>query len=757
MSRLTPVVSVALAAAALPLAAQAPADRAALRQFRDSLEIVTDSISLKALEGATIAIAKQHRDSALIHLRLGFIAMRLGELSGSSHFDDADGEFEWASELEPAWPFPWWGDGLAELAKGETSVIAIENIKQQLGLDHLSKAAKAFARAAALDPSFAQATIDLAEAALTQRIRPRLDVALHALRLAAATPVRNNPMFELVRGRVEREEGEADSALAAFRAYLAVGGDSGMGLLELARTNFWADRDAAGNREYYAGAAAARSDSALATYRRDISWIADSAELTAYDAVPSGPPRAEWLRRFWTKRDVADARALGERLAEHYRRWFYAMRSFRLVSPHRHYDFTAVYRSDQKEFDDRGIIYIRHGEPDLRAQYTATGGGEEVEPNESWLYRRPGGDLVFHFVSRGDVQDFKLVTGLVDALSFDERLRLQSTGDPGPDVRGLFASRANFGALYERVGDGVLTANVLKAVTDDRQRGRESIRIGTTTDDYSERFSEGLEPEVEEFVAGHSTGDSAALAGQDLHVVFAVPADRLEPVPAARGVLYPMRFRLYVTDARDSLVATLDTVRIFGAPAALRRPQFLTGLLEVPVPAGRLAYHLLVESVDGFTGAVVADDSVRADTLDGARFAASDLVVGRQGSGLMWRPPRDTVLLAPLDRFPQNSVAELYYEVYGVPRGRLVHTVVRVERLGGGSLFGWIGRLFGGGSRGMRIAFDAPSDGVASRVHHALDLRGLPAGDYRVTIALTDPATDRTVTRTRRITVTPAG
>src|SRR3989449_6397087 len=36
---------------------------------------------------------------------------------------------------------------------------------------------------------------------------------------------------------------------------------------------------------------------------------------------------------------------------------------------------------------------------------------DRIEPNETWLYRRPPpeGDLIFHFVARGDVQDFKLV------------------------------------------------------------------------------------------------------------------------------------------------------------------------------------------------------------------------------------------------------------------------------------------------------------------------------------------------------------
>src|SRR6266566_46032 len=250
---------IVLAAPAAPLPAQSPGDRAVIEAERDSLTAVTDSAALRRLEAATIDVAKQRRDDPLIHVRLGFIAYRLGEVTGGkSHYDDAAGEFEWAAELRADWPYAWYGLGLSELAVGESSVIAIENIRQMLGQDYLSKAARAFAHATEVDPSFAFAVVDLANTALTQRIKPRLDVALTAVRLAAASP-------------------------AGFRAYLAVGGDSGVGLLELARTYYFARRAPDGWGAYLAGARAATSAPALTLYRLDLSWIADSVELAAFD------------------------------------------------------------------------------------------------------------------------------------------------------------------------------------------------------------------------------------------------------------------------------------------------------------------------------------------------------------------------------------------------------------------------------------------------------------------------------------------
>ncbi|HWZ28163.1 MAG TPA: GWxTD domain-containing protein, partial [Gemmatimonadales bacterium] len=642
-------------------AAQSPDERAAIERLRDSLEAPSDSAALKGLEASTIELAKRNRDDPLIHLRLGFIAYRLGEITNaSSHYDDAAGEFEWASQLKPDWPYPWFGLGRSELAVGAHSSIAAENLKQMLHLDHLSKAIAAYSKAAAADPTFAQPVIELVDVALRQRVRAETDVALRVARIAAAT-ARGNPAFQMARGRIEREMGEGDSARDAFAAYLADGGDSGVGLLELARTDYFLHHDSAGRAAYFAGARAAGSVSAIRMYRTDFGWIATPQELAAFDSLPTPAARASWLQEFWGKRDVADVQEPGARLAEHYRRWFYAIRSFGLVSVHRHYDFTEVYRSTQDQVDDRGVIYMRLGPPDQSpATFTANGGSAAsgVEPNESWVYRRRGGDLIFHFVSRGDVQDFKLVESLTDVLSFDDRQRMQLGGDTSALVRGLFGSRSTFASMYERIGS-TLTSNVLAGIAADRQLATYSIGVGTTTDDNRLRFEESLDPVVE----GYLVGSPDSSAPQMFHVVFAIPADHLTPVAGGSGVIYPLRFRLYVSTFRDSLVAGVDTVRLFGAPQALRNPSYLTGQVEVPVPAGDYRYRLLIESRDGVSGAV-ATDTFAVATLDGRAFALSDLVLGKAG-GLWWSQHGDTVFVNPLDRYPGGADAQLYYEVYG--------------------------------------------------------------------------------------------
>lgn len=746
---LAPLLGLLVVAPLPGFRAQSPAQRAALDTLRDSLSGATDTVALKRLETATIAVAKQNRDDAMIHLRLGFIAYRLGELSGKSHVDDAAGEFEWAAQLHPDWPLPWYADGLAELALGEHFVIGFENLREILGKDYLSKAAAAFAKATEADPSFAQATVDLARAALTQRISPRLDLALRAAREAAASPAGQNPAVQLARGRVELAVGNADSALVAFHRYVTVGGDSGVGLLEEARTDYFANRPRAGEAAYEAGALRGGA-AAAGLYRADLAWIASPAELAGFDSLQTGSDRAQWLMSFWERRDVADARAPGERLAEHYRRWFYAERNFRLLSRHRHYDITERFRPGQDEFDDRGVIYLRHGAPDRRATYVAS---DSVEPNETWLYHRDDGDLIFHFVARKGVQDFKLVESLADALSsgLSGAMSLQGRRSLGPVASGLFASRADMNPVYARLGDRVGSENTRGVLTTERALGQRSIEIGTRTDSYRQRFDQPLDVTTSRFIVGDS---SAAGRGEKLHVVFAIPAGRLEPVSDSGRVVYPLAFRLYVSDAAGQLVASLDTARVFAARQPLPDGSYLTGQLGAAVPAGVFTYRLLVEQIGRVAGNLVTDDSVKVDALSGRQFAMSDLVVGRAGSGLVWNDRGDTVYLNPLDEFPTASAAELYYEVYGLPTGMTYHTLIRLDHVGGRSGIGALLHLFGGGARApVTLEFDAASDGVVSRVHRRIDLRDVPRGSYVLHIRLVDPATGVTIERAHPFTV----
>ncbi|HQW66316.1 MAG TPA: hypothetical protein PLJ23_04700, partial [Gemmatimonadales bacterium] len=403
-------------------AAQAPAQRQALVAWRDSLATVSDSFALLDLERRLIGEARRDRDSVMVHLRLGFLSLRLGDLSGTQHYDNAASEFQWATSLQPAWPYGWFGLGLAELGVGDSEVSVVAGLQTMLGKDALTRSANAFAKSAEVDPGFVGGLVELSNTAMRQLVNTRLDVALAALRRASRTAASQHPDVLLARARVERLAGSPDSALAAVDALLAREPRNAAALLELARVRFQLGRLDGGD-PWYRGLALADAP-VLASYRRDLALVMPESTIVAFDGA-TATTRGDVARAFFAQRDRDELQRDGARLREHYARLDHAQRNFKLVSRNRQYDIQERYRSTQDDFDDRGVIYVRHGNPDQRLQFNVPG----IEPNESWRYQREGGDLIFHFLARQDVQDFRLVESVFDILGFANAMQARDSGD----------------------------------------------------------------------------------------------------------------------------------------------------------------------------------------------------------------------------------------------------------------------------------------------------------------------------------------
>jgi GWxTD domain-containing protein len=722
---LVAALSIALLAIAPALRAQEPADRVQLERFRDSIAATMDSTGLLALERRLIDQAKAERNNAMTHLRLGFLSLRLGELGGQSHYEDAASEFQWAIDLQPTWPYSWYGMGAAEYGVGDSQISFVTGIKTMLGKDALTRSAMAFAKSAEVDPSFDRGLVDLANTALRQRVNIKLGVALEALRRAAATESGSHPDVLLARGRVEREVGDGDSALAAFQGYMAAGPNRSLAQLEVARTLFLLGRFD-GLAPYFEGAASDDSVT-VAGYRVDLATIASDSVMGEFDRV-SGRRRADYVKQFWSERDRIELRGEGERLREHYRRLFYARKNFQLTSLNRHYDIVERYRSGSRDFDDRGIIYIRHGEPTSRASYAAPG----LEPNESWRYSRPDGDMIFHFMAREDVQDFKLVESLFDVLGFSNALALRgglagSEGDPM--AQQLLLSREQLAPIYGRLqAAGRISTG--RYQTEERQVGQESIALGTTSDSYELRFPNELKVSSEVLAVGRdSTGTQAQIA-------YAVAGSTLEPVMVTRGYLYSVRVRFVATDRLDRVVASLDTTRHFVAPAPVPDGEHLVGLVSVPLPPGRFNYRLAIQQGEE-AGILLPTDTIRVGRPTSTSLALSDLVLGSRNTNLFWRrTAEDTVVFNPLRTFKKKEDVELYYEVEGLTAGTEYTVRIAVRRQGGGG--GLLRKVFGGGSAQISLKFEETASFPVTSTSRSLKLDKLKPGNYTLEVSVED-------------------
>lgn len=697
---IAPLLAAALVTSA---AGQTPAQRTLVEAFRDSIGRSVDTVALARLERGAVQRVRGNRGTPADHLRLGYLTLRLAELGRTSGYDDAASEFQWVARVEPGWVLGWYGLGLAEygVARGRGNGVPV--------VTALEPAARAMARAIQVDPRIADRLVADAVLARRQRDPGRSLLALEALRLAGRgrTPA---PTVLAALGQLERDVGDARAALRAFDAWLPRSGrQRGLALLEVARTRFLLGR-ADGTTPYFDGAVF--DDSAgVRHYRDDIALVASADELDQYDRTV-GSARADFLRRFWAMRDRAELRRDGERLQEHYRRVYYARRTFPLPTPGRSRVLDETVTALEPGFDDRGIVLVRHGEPDDRVVMSTFG----VEPNESWRYHRNEGDLVLHFVARHDPEAYRLVESLFDVAETALTQPIAGGGGMTQGQEMLLRSRESLSPLYSpRAAAGAAPKTDFRIT--ERAVSRASLVAAVTTDDFRPRYRRPLAARIDPVLFERSP------AGTVLHLAFGVPFDSIGAAWLGTGLEYPVRLRLTAFDLAGRTLVELDSV-VRPETAEVARTRWLGGVVSAVLPDGRLRLRVAIE--DGDTvGAFLPLRSLELGVPSG-KFELSDLAVGERDG--LWQaalPDGRRVALAPDGRLRRGAVSDLAYLVRG-PGGvrlRAELTLARIDADPGVAL-----------SRRREIV----TTGEEMSFQEPIDTRKLKPGLYRAEVTLFD-------------------
>ena len=172
-----------------------------------------------------------------------------------------------------------------------------------------------------------------------------------------------------------------------------------------------------------------------------IVFIATTEEWERYRKLDSGMDLRNFFSVFWTSRNPLPSLPWDERMAEHFRRIAHAEQHYgynerriwtSMPEFSSHLQFPPTYLLSDR-FNDKGVVFIRHGEPDDRViqitpytsvnKVTTSGelnlpddmftftqpvnesdgviGAQQMgyKPNESWRYNHPNMD--FHFVTEG--------------------------------------------------------------------------------------------------------------------------------------------------------------------------------------------------------------------------------------------------------------------------------------------------------------------------------------------------------------------
>jgi GWxTD domain-containing protein len=694
---------------------QSAAERFALDQLQNSLAAVTDTSRLRSLlHRLDHRPANETADGAAMRtLRMAYVAERLSDAGAPPDDREVRDRLRSLARERDDWPYVWHALARADgrrAARERANPIELGN---RVGTGSLERAVEHERRALAADPAFVPAALTLADIALGLRDTAIYPQALAGLQDAERAQANPPVALLLALGQVARAAGEPEQAAGAFAR--AADSDTGDGRalarLELARTRL--ALGALPSRTPYFDAAATEDSLVVAGYRADLEPIAADTDLARFDAV-HGAERTEFLRRFWTDRDRVELRAEGERLREHYRRLLYARRHFALTISRRFYGGRDAYRSGSEEIDDRGIIYVRHGEPQTRLRPFVFG----LMPNETWRYARADGDLLFHFsagydgAGGGDLYDYRLVQSVLD---------LRGAADAPRDQ--LLLSRDALSPLYSRMLNWGRFGSA-KAEGRERAIGQASIDFGTSTDSYELQYAHRLSATANLVAVGERDGLPLA------HFVFGIAPPETTSIPDEAGVRYPVRVRIVAFDGAEHAVASLDTALDIRVRRPVAQGQYLIGRAELPLPAGSWTWRAAIEQGDS-AGVVLPRDSVRADA--GSNLTLSDLALGVEPASATWTPPGgEPVRLTPFELFPVGSELQLYYEVAGTVPGTEYRHEIAVFRTKGQP-------ALPERRPAVTLAVNERAEGSRIRAYRTLQLRGLKAGSYLIEVRLRGP------------------
>ncbi|MBP6671309.1 MAG: hypothetical protein KA180_17775 [Gemmatimonadales bacterium] len=780
-------LSVCLATA---LPAQSPADRAALLAYADSLAAATTVEQVRALDATRAA-------GPIGLIRSGLAALRRGELGQErGPYDQAIQLLERAIDGEGRWPHPWFALGVTQIACYRRAFVVKATNYSPAGASYREAALRSFARAIEKDSTFVPAADALAGITLSlgHRLLPRmLAEPLRRVELVPGTA----PQVNLAAAAVAFGNQEYERTLEILGDYVRRGGDRGVAGVEQARTLSALKRPDAAAAAYLAGLTGLTETGRLA-YREDLGWVAGQDEIDVLDTLALAAVPA-WVGQFWRERDALNLRAPNERLIEHLRRWVYAHENF---LSHRPDDVPAnaegfgpqdqsslfevgaiaevmtevaggipafrTYRRTQWELDDRGVMYLRHGEPTKRVSSVAG------PPNESWAYDLPEGRRVYHFLGSralgtqsattltaslpldADMLDARADLDSRYALLADRIQRLEAQARTNQSLNAAQAREAGLEASLESGSGAALNAqSVTNAIANqsmtrlgadvlwrEAARNRGAIAAAVASDGFPQRYKTSLDAIVQVYGVGFGQGETSRIL-----TVFAVPGARLVPrrrPDGGPGVLYPINFRVIALDRGTGVIRQMDTTRTFLAPDTLRGDQHLSGMLELAVPPGAYQVRALVSQpgLEAATGVGRDSVSIPANPRD---MILSDLILGRPESGLAWMYAGERVPLNPLNAVPRGAGVELFYEIGGLAPGQRYSVTSTVRKAEDRPT----------ARPQLQVAFDFTATATYERVSRGLGLANLKPGAYVLVVAVEEAGNGRRVRRERALNVLP--
>lgn len=429
----------------------------------------------------------------------------------------------------------------------------------------------------------------------------------------------------------------------------------------------------------------------------ELAAVATPEELKGYEALPESAARAAFWQEFWKRKDPTPTTERNERYEEHLARAEFADRNF---------------PSSKGRWDDRGVFYLKYGEPQEREVHPLGNGpgefewgedfsGERHQPIlatrgwERWTYSRLGRE--FNFV-QGDI-GYRLAKTLMAAASFKD----------------------------------IPTGKTLELAKVDRSE-LQQLPAETYRHEYGQpldfpfclsRFEDPLGAEV-------WVGYSVPLTGLAYDSTGAARLSR-------RIVVFDRQMREAARD--DKLLTPPDVGRNVPSAQAI-------DLVRLRLAPGDYTLAISLEDTRAKKTGIYEYNFPVLDYLRGAR-EASDLLLAREivrdTAASKFQKGGYRIIPQPSRSFAAGGSLYLYYEVYNLKPGDdgRCRAEVRYYLVSHKNKTAW-------GTAAMELITDRPRLEQAT----SLSLGGLPEGEYNAVVTARDLATGRERTLTAPFAIT---
>ena len=691
--------------------------------FHDSVSRISNVDELRGM--LETRSSRQAEQSPAALAERGFVALRLYDLTTqTSHSKLAQESFKKAIKRQPGYGWAHYGLGLAYASSpdahpeklGWRSAFVVDDVlAAAVGNDVRSRAHREFVKAVKGEPPVGRAAEDLVENALTKNQRKTIEEARNALLLHIDDAADDgNAWFALARASgelgdmaVARDAMERAELLGVSREAVARERAS----LLLRMSGF----EEAGAKAWFAGIRT-MSEPESEEYFTDIEALLTKSEVEAWKKMDLGA-RAEFLENFWDLRAALGGVSVTERLAEHYRRLGFARqryyRSSKFGAPARN-EMRMLPFSQRSDYDDRGVIYIRHGAP------ISSIGRRGMERYESWLYNTLDGDRrAFHFFEVSVTKGYSLMHKLpCDANFLDDRI--------------VFDPR--FFKLAARCS----TMDILALSADHRQDAFEAL----ATDSDRPNFTRELPFFFDLYTFRGDGGRTSVVAA------VAVPFEKLKRDDDD----YRLDVSLILADTASKRVIRQDDSLSLAA-RNIKRDDLFRLHVEIAAPPSNSTVQRVIVSDPSEPGiGQLYGGPFRIPDYSGTKLMLSDLVLAEPVAEGRWQRGNVALSLVPTGHFRGGSF-NVFYEIYNIAPDATFSTEIEIEPIRettGEKLKG----IFGGkGSMTLRFESVATStrNGVLQELRR-VDAP-LPPGKYRMRVTVRDAATQQTAKAERTFEV----